>query len=62
MFYRRQFAGSFFYFREALDPVARMAEIAPRYCEVAQQHGNALGFWRKYCRPRIQQARVFGDA
>ena len=56
MFYRFQFAGPFSYVR--MDPYepARHSEISARLRENARQHGNALGFWRDYCEPRIQRA------
>jgi len=56
MFYRFQFAGPFMYARMTPDPPERLAQLAPRYIEVARRYGNALGFWLQYCRPRIQQA------
>ena len=56
VFYRRQFVGPFLYMRITPYPPARMAEITSHYREVAQRHGNVLGFWQLYCQPRIQQA------
>jgi pyruvate,water dikinase len=56
-FRRFQFAGPFQYVRATPYGPERMAEIAPRYNEVAQRFGNALGFWQQYCQPRIEQVR-----
>ena len=62
-FRRFQFAGPFQYVRMTQYEPERMLGIVPRYSEVAQQYGNALGFWQQYCRPRIQQAcRDLADA
>lgn len=55
-FYRFQYAGPFHYVRMTPYEPERMAEIVPRYHEVARRHGNVLGFWQQYCQPRIQQA------
>ena len=55
MFYRSQFAGPFSYSRITPWESDRMAQITPGYREVAQRHGNVLGFWQQYCEPRIRQ-------
>lgn len=55
-FYRFQLAGPFQYVRMSPYEPARMVEMGSRYREVAQRHGNVLGFWQQYCQPRIQQA------
>jgi pyruvate,water dikinase len=59
MFYRFQFAGPFLYVRMSPAAPERMAELFSRYREMAQQHGNAAGFWQQYCQPRIE--RVCGE-
>jgi pyruvate,water dikinase len=56
MFYRNQFAGPFRYGRMTPYAPARMTEINSRYRELTKRHGNVLGFWLRYCEPRIRQA------
>ena len=56
MFWRFQLVGPFLYARETMYPEERLMQIAPRWVQVAQEHGGALGFWKDYCQPRIKQA------
>ena len=58
-FHRCQIAGPFLYVRMSPAAPERMAELFSRYREMAQQYGNAAGFWQQYCQPRSE--RVCGE-